>query len=87
MLAGVNGYKAVQALTRDKEGNFKGNVASVSITAGYSFTESSEQQTISIPVPPTIRCSSVTIAAVRHWRGVCIPRMLSLSSSLLNSSP
>ena len=37
--------------------------ASISITAGVSFSQSSQESTTSIPVPPVVRGSSVTIVA------------------------
>ncbi|WFU07515.1 hemagglutinin repeat-containing protein (plasmid) [Rhizobium sp. CB3171] len=64
VLAGVNGYQALQSIIPNPDtGKTTGNFASISITAGYSFSESSSQSTTSIPVPPAIRGSSVTIIA------------------------
>ncbi|ENN88487.1 filamentous hemagglutinin family outer membrane protein [Rhizobium freirei PRF 81] len=64
VLAGVNGYNALSnAYQYATTGKASGNIASISITAGYSFSESSSQATTSIPVPPEIRGSSVTIVA------------------------
>jgi filamentous hemagglutinin len=64
VLAGVNGYNALSnAYQYATTGKASGNIASISITAGYSFSESSSQSTTSIPIPPAIRGSSVTIMA------------------------
>ncbi|NTI46667.1 hemagglutinin repeat-containing protein, partial [Rhizobium rhizogenes] len=64
VLAGVNGYKALQSIIPNPDtGKTTGNFASISITAGYSFSESSSESTTSIPVPPAIHGSSVTIVA------------------------
>ncbi|NTF63321.1 two-partner secretion domain-containing protein [Rhizobium rhizogenes] len=65
VLAGVNGYNALQAIEAPaNQTTGKKNVAaSISLTAGYSFSESSQESTTSIPVPPTVRGSSVTIVA------------------------
>ena len=69
LLAGINGYKALQSTyaaataTPDPNTGLRPPVAGVSLTAGYSFSESSSQSTTSIPVPPVIRGSSVTIVA------------------------
>ncbi len=69
VLAGVNGYNAITSTMAainarpDPKTGIKPAVAGISLTAGYSFSESSQQSTTSIPVPPEIRGSSVTIIA------------------------
>ena len=69
VLAGVNGYNAITSTKKaidaapDPKTGLKPAVAGISLTAGYSFSESSQQSTTSIPVPPEIRGSSVTIIA------------------------
>jgi filamentous hemagglutinin len=65
VLAGVNGYNALQAIEApaNKITGKKNVAASISLTAGYSFSESSQESTTSIPVPPVISGSSVTIVA------------------------
>ena len=65
VLAGVNGYNALQAIEApaSKTTGKKNVAASISLTAGYSFSESSQESTTSVPVPPTVRGSSVTIIA------------------------
>ncbi|UWU24779.1 hemagglutinin repeat-containing protein (plasmid) [Rhizobium sp. CB3060] len=69
VLAGVNGYKAISQTVAaikakpDPDTGLRPAVASISLTAGYSFSESSSESTTSIPVPPEIRGSSVTIIA------------------------
>ncbi|ENN88485.1 filamentous hemagglutinin family outer membrane protein [Rhizobium freirei PRF 81] len=69
VLAGVNGYNAITSIKAaidakpDPKTGLKPAVAGISLTAGYSFSESSQQSTTSIPVPPDIRGSSVTIVA------------------------
>ncbi|WP_244518513.1 hemagglutinin repeat-containing protein [Rhizobium rhizogenes] len=69
VLAGVKGYQAITSTMAaidakpDPNTGLKPAVAGISLTAGYSFSESSQQSTTSIPVPPAIRGSSVTIIA------------------------
>ncbi|AGB73036.1 MULTISPECIES: hemagglutinin repeat-containing protein [Rhizobium] len=69
VLAGYNGYKALQqtypaaTAAPDPKTGLRPPVAGISLTAGYSFSESSSQSTTSIPVPPSIRGSSVSIVA------------------------
>nr|WP_246451308.1 hemagglutinin repeat-containing protein [Rhizobium paranaense] len=69
VLAGVKGYQAITSTMTaikakpDPDTGLRPSVAQVSLTAGYSFSESSSESTTSIPVPPTIRGSSVTIIA------------------------
>ncbi|MBB3571831.1 hemagglutinin repeat-containing protein [Rhizobium sp. BK491] len=69
VLAGVNGYNAITSTMAaikaepDPKTGLKPAVAGISLTAGYSFSESSQQSTTSIPVPPEIHGSSVTIIA------------------------
>ncbi|MDL2400988.1 hemagglutinin repeat-containing protein [Rhizobium mayense] len=69
VLASVNGYNAISQTMAainakpDPDTGLRPAVASISLTAGYSFSESSSESTTSIPVPPTIRGSSVTIVA------------------------
>ncbi|WP_349956779.1 hemagglutinin repeat-containing protein [Rhizobium sp. ZPR3] len=69
VLAGVKGYQAISSTMKaidavpDPVTGLKPAVAGISLTAGYSFSESSQQSTTSIPVPPEIRGSSVTIIA------------------------
>ncbi len=69
VLAGVKGYQAItstlKAINADPNPitGHKPAVAGISLTAGYSFSESSSESTTSIPVPPEIRGSSVTIVA------------------------
>jgi filamentous hemagglutinin len=69
VLAGYNGYKALSSAlptieaAKDTASAMRSTLASVSITAGYSFSESASESTTSIPVPPTISGSSVSIIA------------------------
>ncbi|PST17643.1 hypothetical protein C7U61_18650 [Rhizobium sp. JAB6] len=69
VLAGVKGYQAITSTmdainaAPDPKTGLKPAVAGISLTAGYSFSESSQQSTTSIPVPPEIRGSSVSIIA------------------------
>ncbi|MFS8048050.1 hemagglutinin repeat-containing protein [Rhizobium sp. BR 314] len=69
VLAGVKGYDAISSTMKainakpDPKTGLKSAVAGISLTAGYSFSESSQESTTSIPVPPVINGSSVTIVA------------------------
>ncbi len=69
VLAGYNGYRALQqtyaavTATPNPITGLRPSVAGISLTAGYSFSQSSSESTTSIPVPPVIRGSSVTIVA------------------------
>ncbi len=69
VLAGVKGYQAISSTMKaidakpNPDTGLKPAIAGISLTAGYSFSESSQQSTTSTPVPPEIRGSSVTIVA------------------------
>ncbi|WP_172831094.1 hemagglutinin repeat-containing protein, partial [Rhizobium leucaenae] len=69
VLAGVKGYQAITSTMAaidakpNPDTGLKPAIAGISLTAGYSFSESSQQWTTSIPVPPEISGSSVTIIA------------------------
>ncbi|MGO4569429.1 beta strand repeat-containing protein, partial [Rhizobium sp. 2YAF20] len=65
VLAGVNAYNTIQKILAPANpiSHTKDVAASISITAGVSFSQSSQESTTSIPVPPTVRGSSVTIVA------------------------